>query len=237
MTRPRALFGRVADRPDPPPGGMTLIWSYRARIALLALVALASWGDCGPRRHPRVSTPAGGLECGPPRSCARPPTRMRSRSSHRAGSDPLGRLWLGDRISLDRAARMDAASLSPGVGALSIRGATAPELAGESPVSSADLRSDPGTPVRPAGPDGHLGSEGSITSSRGGLRAAQGRAPRSSVTFTRARGFASGSESGAPSFTSPRASPTTGPVSRPGDRARFRSWSTAAKVTPRIGGQ
>ena len=48
--------------------------------------------------------------------------------------DPVGRQWLGDRISLDQAARMDAARYRE-VWEVSIRGATAPDVAGETPAS------------------------------------------------------------------------------------------------------
>lgn len=47
--------------------------------------------------------------------------------------DPVGRLHLGDRISLDDAARLDAASY-PRVWVLAIRGASSPEVAGETPA-------------------------------------------------------------------------------------------------------
>ena len=48
--------------------------------------------------------------------------------------DPVGRLWLGDHISLDQAARMDSARYRQ-VFELSIRGATAPDVAGETAAS------------------------------------------------------------------------------------------------------
>jgi len=48
--------------------------------------------------------------------------------------DPIGRLWLGDRISVDQAARMDAVRYRE-VWEVSIRGASAPEVAGTPAVS------------------------------------------------------------------------------------------------------
>ena len=48
--------------------------------------------------------------------------------------DPVGRLWLGDRISLDQAARMDAVRYRE-VWEVSVRGASAPEVVGRPAVS------------------------------------------------------------------------------------------------------
>jgi hypothetical protein len=48
--------------------------------------------------------------------------------------DPLGRRWLGNRLSLDHAARMDAVRYRE-VWEVSIRGASAPEVRGEPAVS------------------------------------------------------------------------------------------------------
>jgi hypothetical protein len=49
--------------------------------------------------------------------------------------DPVGRLWLGSRLSLDHVSRMDAARYRE-IWEVSVRGAAAPETAGESPVSA-----------------------------------------------------------------------------------------------------
>jgi len=52
--------------------------------------------------------------------------------------DPVGRLHLGDRISVDMASRMDAARYGR-IWELSIRGARAPETAGLAPVLALDI--------------------------------------------------------------------------------------------------
>lgn len=48
--------------------------------------------------------------------------------------DPVGRQWLGARLSVDQVARMDTVRYRE-IWEVSIRGASAPELAGESPAS------------------------------------------------------------------------------------------------------
>ncbi len=61
--------------------------------------------------------------------------------------DPVGRLHLGDLISLDDAARMDAARFAR-VWVLSIRGADSPEVAGEAPALEHDAAGPGGVLVR-----------------------------------------------------------------------------------------
>jgi hypothetical protein len=52
--------------------------------------------------------------------------------------DPVGRRWLGDRVSLDQAARMDTVRYRD-VWEVSVRGASAPEVADEPAVSEQDF--------------------------------------------------------------------------------------------------
>lgn len=61
--------------------------------------------------------------------------------------DPVGRLHLGDKLSLDDAARLDAARY-PRVWVLSIRGADSPDVAGEAPAWRRQLGGDHGVTVR-----------------------------------------------------------------------------------------
>lgn len=112
---------------------MRALGNYRARIAACALALLAIWEiavlvvarESAPKREDwnaaaavvRASSDTDALMVFAPRWI-----------------DPLGRLWLGDRISLDHAARMDSARYRQ-VWEISIRGAMAPEVRGETPVS------------------------------------------------------------------------------------------------------
>jgi hypothetical protein len=111
---------------------LTLV-SYRARIAVAGLVALAVW---------EIAVLAGVRRSAPtPDDWQAAASAVRQASGTNAlilfaprWIDPTGRLWLGDRISVNHAARMDAVRYSD-VWELSIRGATAPEVARETAVS------------------------------------------------------------------------------------------------------
>jgi hypothetical protein len=107
--------------------------NYGARIAACGLVLLAAWeigvlvaaGSSSPSRDDwkaaravvQASADTGDLIVFAPRWL-----------------DPMGRLWFGERLSLDQAARANATRYGR-VWEISIRGAVAPEVAGEQPVT------------------------------------------------------------------------------------------------------
>lgn len=109
-----------------------------ARLApALALVAVAMWSTC------RVL----GAGAGVPDDAAWKQAAARVRADHRPGElivfaprwiDPVGRLHLGDLISIDMAGRLDAARYGV-IWELSIRGARAPETAGRTPTATASF--------------------------------------------------------------------------------------------------
>lgn len=112
---------------------VTALRHYRALAVASALVLLATW-EIVALVVAHESTPT-------PEDWKAAAAAVRASSNRDAlivfaprWIDPLGRLWLGDRMSLDQAARMDAARYRE-VWEVSSRGATAPELAGETPVS------------------------------------------------------------------------------------------------------
>src|SRR5688572_6666760 len=107
----------------------------RARLAALPallLVAIAIWEIVATRAHARSV----------PDDAAWEKAAAIVRAGHRPGdlivfapawNDPVGRLHLGDLISIEMAARMDADRYGR-IWELSIRGANAPEVAGLAPV-------------------------------------------------------------------------------------------------------
>jgi hypothetical protein len=117
-------------------GEMKAFRTYRARVAAAGLVVLALW-EIAVLARVRRSAPT-------PDDWQAAAAAVRQASDTNAlilfaprWIDPAGRLWLGDRISLAQAARMDAVRYGD-VWEVSIRGATAPEVGRETPVS--DLR-------------------------------------------------------------------------------------------------
>ena len=109
----------------------------------LLLVAISLWEVCAARRDAAAV----------PGDAAWHAAAERVRAGYRPGDlivfapawiDPVGRMQLGDLISLDAAARMDAARYGR-IWELAIRGARSPDTAGLSPVSADD---DGGVVVR-----------------------------------------------------------------------------------------
>jgi hypothetical protein len=105
----------------------------RARLAAAALVLVAAW-EVAVLVSARRSEPS-------PEDWKAVAAAVAARSGNDAlivfaprWIDAVGRLWLGDRISVDQAARMDAIRYRE-VWEVSIRGASAPEVAGEPAVS------------------------------------------------------------------------------------------------------
>jgi hypothetical protein len=121
---------------DVPVDEMNALVRYRARIAAAGLVLLAVW---------EITIVVGARQTAPTsEDWQGAAVAVRHASGPNAlilfaprWIDPIGRLWLGDRISVNQAARMDAVRYGD-VWEISIRGATAPEVAHETPVS--DLR-------------------------------------------------------------------------------------------------
>lgn len=114
-------------------GAMTALANYSARIAAGGLLLLAIW-EIAVLIEVRQSAPT-------PEDWKATAAAVRASSETDAlivfapdWIDPVGRHWLGDRITLDDAARMDAARYRQ-VWEISIRGASAPDVAGEIPVS------------------------------------------------------------------------------------------------------
>lgn len=112
---------------------MTAWRRSRARLAACGLVALAVWEigtlvvarESAPKpEHWKAAAAAVRASAGPDALIVFAPRWL----------DPVGRRWLGDRISLDDAARMDAARYRQ-VWEVSIRGATAAEMAGQAVAS------------------------------------------------------------------------------------------------------
>lgn len=116
-----------------PRGALGRAWSWRGRAGAAALLLLALW-EIGVLLHARESAPTDEN------------WRAASRAVREAADkdalivfaprwiDPVGRLWLGDRISIDQAARMDAVRYRQ-VWEVSVRGAAAPDVAREAPIS------------------------------------------------------------------------------------------------------
>ena len=113
---------------------MTKLGRFRGRVAAGALALVAIW-EIGVLVTVRDSAPA-------PADWRAAAAAVRAAADQDAlvvfaprWIDPVGRRWLGDRISLDQAARMDAARYRE-VWEVSIRGAIAPEVAGAAPASA-----------------------------------------------------------------------------------------------------
>jgi hypothetical protein len=105
----------------------------RARIAAAAILILAAWEigvlvsarDAAPTREEwQAVANAMPSELRPDQLIMFAP----------AWIDPVGRRWLGDRLSLEQVGRMDAARYRE-IWEVSVRGASAPEVARASPVS------------------------------------------------------------------------------------------------------
>jgi hypothetical protein len=110
-----------------------VIARWSAPIAAAALVVLAAW-EIGVLVQARASAPAD--------------DDWRAAAAHVGAAapsdalilfappwiDPVGRRWLGSRITIDHAARMDAARYAQ-IWVVSARGATPPEVAGAAPAS------------------------------------------------------------------------------------------------------
>lgn len=114
-----------------------------AALPALLLVAISLWEVCA----------AGRDAAAVPGDAAWHAAAERVRAGYRPGDlivfapawiDPVGRMQLGDLISLDAAARMDAARYGR-IWELAIRGARSPDTAGLAPVSTHD---DGGVAVR-----------------------------------------------------------------------------------------
>jgi hypothetical protein len=108
-----------------------------AAVPALLLVLVSLWEVCA-TRHAATATPD---------DAAWDAAAMLVRASYQPGDlivfapdwiDPVGRLHLGDLISPDVAARMDAARFGR-IWELSIRGAHAPDVAGLAPASSQEI--------------------------------------------------------------------------------------------------
>ena len=112
---------------------MTAPRTFGARIAACGLAALAAWEI--------AVVVAAGASAPKPRDWQAAAAAVRASADPEAlvvfaprWIDPVGRRWLGDLISLDQAARMDTARYRQ-VWEVSIRGATAREVAGEASMS------------------------------------------------------------------------------------------------------
>ena len=112
---------------------MTTLGRARARLAAAGLVLVAAW-EVGVLVAARRSEPL--PEDWKAAAAAIPASSARDVLIVFAPRwiDPVGRLWLGDRIPLDQAARMDAVRYRE-VWEVSIRGASAPEVRGDPAVS------------------------------------------------------------------------------------------------------
>ena len=104
--------------------------SYIARLAALALVLLAAWEVAVVVRAGRAAPTEADWHAV---AAAIPDTLADDQVIMFAPAwmDPVGRRWLGDRLSIDKVARMDAARYRD-IWEVSARGASAPELAGQS---------------------------------------------------------------------------------------------------------
>lgn len=118
---------------------MTTLRHARARLAAAGLVLLAGW-EVAVLVAARRSEPL-------PEDWKAAAAAIPASSANDAlivfaprWIDPVGRLWLGDRISVDQAARMDAVRYRE-VWEVSIRGASAPEVRGEPAISEQNFGS------------------------------------------------------------------------------------------------
>jgi len=107
--------------------------NYRARTALAVLVVVAMW-ETAVLYHVKESAPTSEDWSAAAAAVAASGESEGLILFAPRWIDPVGRLWLGDRISLDDAARMDTVRYRQ-VWEISTRGATAPEVAHEIPVS------------------------------------------------------------------------------------------------------
>lgn len=112
---------------------MTALRRYRARVAAAGLVLLAVW-EVTVLMNAHWSAPT----TGDWRSVAAAVHESAQKNALVVFAprwiEPVGRLWLGDLVSLDQVARMDAVRFSE-VWEVSTRGAAAPEVASETPAS------------------------------------------------------------------------------------------------------
>ena len=113
---------------------MRVLGRYRARLIASGLALMATW-EIAVSMRARASAPTADewkAAAAAVRASASPDALIVFAPSW---IDPVGRLWLGDRISLHQAARMDAVRYHE-VWEVTTRGATAPEVARETPVSA-----------------------------------------------------------------------------------------------------